>query len=90
MLRIVMQLLLLFWHEPVSSSVPAGPVDFKRDIQPLLQRRCQPCHFPGGKMYAKLPFDRAETIEKLGTRLFTRIRKEDEQELIRRYLAQRR
>ncbi len=65
-------------------------VEFERDIQPILEQRCQPCHFPGGQMHAKLPFDRAETIDRLGERLFTRIKKEREQELIRRYLAQRR
>lgn len=62
-------------------------VEFARDIQPILERRCQPCHFPGGVMHAKLPFDRGETIDQLGTRLFTRIKKEEERELIRKYLA---
>lgn len=72
-------------------SVPAAPiphpVDFARDVRPILERRCQPCHFPGGKMYAKLPFDRAATIDQLGTRLFTRIKDKREQEIIRRYLG---
>jgi hypothetical protein len=65
------------------------PVDFSRDVRPILEKRCQPCHFPGGKMYAKLPFDQPETIHKLGERLFTRIRKEDEQVIIRAFLARR-
>ena len=64
------------------------PVDFARDIQPILASRCQPCHFPGGKMYERRPFDRASTIRDLGTKLFTRIKAEDEQALIRRFLAQ--
>jgi hypothetical protein len=69
---------------------PAPPpknVDFKRDVQPILEKRCQPCHFPGGKMHAKLPFDRAETIDKLGTKLFTRIKKDDEQAIVRAFIA---
>jgi hypothetical protein len=46
---------------------------FAKDVRPILEHRCQPCHFTGGKMYARLPFDRLETIEKLGTtKLFTR------------------
>jgi hypothetical protein len=65
------------------------PPDFTRDVRPILEQRCQPCHFPGGKMYAKLPFDKPETIHKLGERLFTRIRKDDEQAVIRAFLAQR-
>jgi len=82
---------MFFW---LLASRPADPppvvpasVDFARDVRPILERRCQPCHFPGGKMYAKLPFDRAATIDRLGTRLFTRIRDKHEQEIIRRYLA---
>jgi hypothetical protein len=62
------------------------PVDFRQHIQPILEKRCQPCHFEGGKMYAKLPFDKPETITKLGTKLFTRIKKDEEQAVIRAYL----
>jgi hypothetical protein len=63
-------------------------VDFARDVQPILESHCQPCHFPGGKMYERRPFDRAGTIRDLGTKLFTRIKAEDEQAVIRRFLAQ--
>ncbi len=62
--------------------------DFDSDIKPIFQARCQPCHFQGGKVYEKLPFDKAETITKLGTKLFTRINDEKEQRLIREFLAQ--
>jgi hypothetical protein len=70
---------------------PPSPkhVDFARDVRPILEKRCQPCHFPGGKMYGKLPFDRAETIDKLGTKLFTRIKKGDEQAVIRGFLSRK-
>lgn len=64
-------------------------VDFTRDVRPILESRCQPCHFQGGKMYAKLPFDKAETVHQLGERLFTRIKKDEEQAVIRAFLAQR-
>ena len=60
--------------------------DFDSEIKPIFQARCQPCHFQGGKVYDKLPFDRAETINKLGTKLFTRIKDEKEQRLIREFL----
>ncbi len=65
----------------------AAPVDFKTQIRPILEQRCQPCHFEGGKMYGRLPFDRPETITKLGTKLFTRIHDEKQRELIRQFLA---
>ena len=61
--------------------------DFTTEIKPIFQTRCQPCHFPGGKVYDRLPFDKPETITKLGTKLFTRIKDEKEQRLIRDFLA---
>ena len=77
--------LLIFFH--LHTPPVAPPVDFKTQIRPILEQRCQPCHFPGGKMYARLPFDRPETIVKLGTKLFTRIRDEKQRELFRQFLA---
>ena len=62
--------------------------DFEREIKPILQARCQPCHFQGGKVYDRMPFDKPETITRLGTRLFTRIKDEKEQKLIREFLAE--
>jgi hypothetical protein len=67
---------------------PSATADFAKDVRPILQRRCQPCHFEGGKMYARLPFDRPETVSKLGEKLFTRIKAPDEQKVIRAFLAQ--
>jgi hypothetical protein len=37
-----------------------------------------------------LPFDRAETVVKLGAKLFTRIKDEHQRDLIRRFLAEQR
>jgi hypothetical protein len=75
---------------------PAGPetaalprVDFQTQILPILQSRCRPCHFEGGKMYQALPFDHPETIQKLGDKMFTRIKDPKEQELLRAFLAAR-
>jgi cytochrome c5 len=62
--------------------------DFETEIKPIFQTRCQPCHFPGGKVYDRMPFDKAETINRLGTKLCTRIKDEKEQRLIRDFLAQ--
>ena len=65
---------------------PTKKPDFDSEIKPIFQARCQPCHFQGGKVYDHLPFDRPETITKLGTKLFTRIKDEKEQRLIRDFL----
>ena len=63
------------------------PADYAHTVRPILEAKCQPCHFAGGKMYNRLPFDRAETIVKLNTKLFTRIKDENERAVIRRFLA---
>jgi hypothetical protein len=78
--------LLIVWFRWTAEARPA--IDFGKQIRPILEERCQPCHFSGGTMYIRLPFDRRETIVKLGTRLFTRIHEEKKRELIRQFLAQ--
>ena len=61
--------------------------DFDKEIKPILQSRCMPCHFQGGKVYDKMPFDKPETISRLGEKMFTRIKDEKEQRAIREFLA---
>jgi hypothetical protein len=70
-----------------STALTAKKPDFDLEIKPIFQARCQPCHFQGGQVYARLPFDKPETITQLGTKLFTRIKDEKEQRLIREFLA---
>jgi len=72
----------------LSFAATAKKPDFETEIKPILQVRCQPCHFPGGKVYDHLPFDKPETITKLGEKLFTRIKDKEEQRLIREFLSQ--
>lgn len=74
---------------PIRSSSPAPQrVSFETQIRPMLEARCRPCHFAGGKMYGRLPFDRPQTIRLLGDKLFTRIKDPQEQALLRSFLAQ--
>jgi uncharacterized membrane protein len=61
--------------------------DFATEIKPIFQARCQSCHFAGGQVYDRMPFDQPETITRLGTKLFTRIKDEKERHLIREFLA---
>lgn len=70
------------------SDTPKTQVDFDTQLKPIFQSKCMPCHFSGGKMYDRLPFDKPETIKKLGTRLFTRIKDEHDRKLIEDFLAQ--
>lgn len=73
---------------PVAWATAPSKIDFSTQIQPILQARCQPCHFAGGSMYQRLPFDRPETIKALGTKLFSRIEDEKERRAIRDFLSQ--
>jgi hypothetical protein len=63
-------------------------VDFETQLKPIFKSKCMPCHFSGGQMYERLPFDKPETIRKLGARLFTRIKAEDDRRLIENFLSQ--
>jgi len=72
---------------PVSRTEKAR-VDFETQLKPIFKSKCMPCHFSGGKMYDRLPFDKPETIRKLGTKLFTRINEENDRRLIEEFLAQ--
>ena len=70
------------------SSAHATKPDFEKEIKPIFQSRCMPCHFQGGKVYEKLPFDQPATIFKLGEKLFTRIKDQKKQRIICEFLKQ--
>ena len=80
-------LALLIGFAATKTNTDASAVTFDADVAPILAKKCTPCHYAGGKMYDKLPFDRPETIVKLGERLFTRIKDERERATIRKFLA---
>ena len=72
-----------------SSSNPLiDSVDFETQLLPILQNKCNPCHFPGGKMYGKMPFDSSKTIIEHGEGIMRRFKDENEKALLRRYLDQ--
>jgi len=71
-----------------AASAPKARVDFESQLKPIFQSKCMPCHFSGGKVYDRMPFDKPETIRKLGTKLFTRIKDEHDRQLIEDFLAQ--
>jgi hypothetical protein len=73
---------------PPPSVPPVTQVGFETQILPILQAKCRPCHFEGGVMYTRLPFDCPQTVRFLGTKLFTRIKPEGEQSIINLFLAQ--
>jgi hypothetical protein len=72
----------------ITASATKDRVDFDTQVRPILKSKCMPCHFQGGQMYDRLPFDKPETIRKLGTKLFTRITEENDRRLIEAFLHQ--
>jgi hypothetical protein len=71
------------------ASLSSDTIDFKTQIQPILQKNCSPCHFPGGKMYEKMPFDKGETIISHET-VAKRLKDENEIALIKNFIQQNR
>jgi hypothetical protein len=63
-------------------------VYFATQIQPILQKNCSPCHFAGGKMYQRMPFDKAETIISHEAGVVRRIKNEDELRSIKQFFVQ--
>ena len=72
-----------------ANSVVEDTVSFSVQVMPILQSRCNPCHFPGGKMYDKMPFDRAETLTGHEKGVLKRVKNVQENELIKQYYAQK-
>jgi len=62
-------------------------ISFTSQVQPILIKNCSPCHFTGGKMYERMPFDKDTTIINHEAGILRRI-KGDENTLIKTYIMQ--
>ena len=62
-------------------------INFYSQVQPILVAHCSPCHFTGGKMYARMPFDKDTTIINHETGILRRV-KGDDNVLIRNFILQ--
>ena len=70
---------------PETHASQSKPVTFTGDIAPLLNEKCQPCHFKGGKVFDRLPFDQYKTVARVASRLNTRLKGKDA-ELVARWI----
>ena len=59
----------------------SGLERFNTSVRPILSARCAPCHEPGGKMYARLPFDDPSTVASHAPRMATRLSGEERRAL---------
>jgi len=74
-----------------TGQVPAPVVDsvsFTKQVQPILEKNCSPCHFPGGKMYERMPFDAGKTIVSHKEGVLKRFKQESENTVIKNYIEQ--
>ena len=62
-------------------------IHFASQIQPILIKNCSPCHFTGGKMYERMPFDKDTTVINHEAGILRRI-KGEENTLIRSFIQQ--
>ncbi|MDP4263851.1 MAG: hypothetical protein Q8941_15090 [Bacteroidota bacterium] len=63
-------------------------LDFGKQVLPVLVKNCSPCHFPGGKMYERLPFDKDTTIINQGEKILKRIGNSEKNSVIREFILQ--
>ena len=62
-------------------------IHFTSQIQPILIKNCSPCHFTGGKMYERMPFDKDTTIINHQAGILKRV-KGEENTLIRSFIQE--
>jgi cytochrome c553 len=73
--------------QPAAATSAAATSDpFRETIRPILSARCGACHDPGGKMYARLPFDDPQVVSSHSEGVLRRLKDED-REAFQRWLA---
>ena len=72
---------------PKTMIVLKDTIDFTTQVQPILVKNCSPCHFTGGKMYVKMPFDKDTTIINHEKGILKRI-KGDENLVLKAFIQQ--
>jgi hypothetical protein len=63
-------------------------IDFEKQIKPIFVKNCSPCHFSGGKMYERLPFDKDTTVLNHHEAILKRIKNEEENSLLKNFVLQ--
>jgi len=75
-----------------ASEAPASPGHalFDSSVKPILVSRCMPCHFPGGKMYDRMPFDDPAVVASHSEGVLRRIKDPDQRQALDTWLAKAR
>ena len=70
-----------------ATPVPAAPDPFVATVRPILLSHCVPCHEPGGKMYARMPFDDPKTIRAHPEGVLRRLKVPEERAAVEAWLG---
>lgn len=63
-------------------------IDFEKQVKPIFVKNCSPCHFTGGKMYERLPFEKDTTILNHHEAILKRIKNEEENAILKNFVLQ--
>ena len=63
-------------------------IDFEKEVMPVLVAHCSPCHFTGGKMYERLPFDKEATLVNNVDKILKRVEKDEKKVIVKDFLLQ--
>jgi hypothetical protein len=73
-------------EDPAPAAVSDSRVVFDNTVKPILVSSCMPCHFPGGKMYASMPFDDPKTVSSHSEGILRRIKAPEKREPLESWL----
>ena len=90
---IILVVLLFFFDakdkHPAKEKVILSSIDtlgFNSKVLPILRKNCSPCHFEGGKMYARMPFDQPSTLTGHETVALRRFKDPNELAILKKFL----
>ena len=68
------------------ATIPPDTGYFNAAVLPVLKKNCSPCHFPGGKMYERMPFDQPATIISHEAGALKRFKVMEEMSIVKNYI----
>jgi hypothetical protein len=74
-------------RESAPPATPVAPDPFVATVRPILLSHCVPCHEPGGKMYARMPFDDPKTIREHREGVLRRLKVPEERAAVESWLG---
>jgi hypothetical protein len=91
---IILVVLLFFFdakdkHPAKEKVIHVSSIDtlgFNSKVLPILRKNCSPCHFEGGKMYARMPFDQPSTLTGHETVALRRFKDPNELAILKKFL----